>query len=274
MHKRRLGRSDLLVPVIGLGTWKVFDVNGLAEEERCAEVATTAIKAEANFFDSSPMYGEAERVLGQAIRAERKHCYIATKVWTRNGQYSADEQIAASLRYFGDVIDVYQIHNLSEWEPVLDKLEVLKADGKVKSIGITHYQEEAFPEMMKVMRTGRIDTIQVPYNALRESATQEILPFAQELDLGVIIMEPLESGALVRTSPPAEALKPFERFGCYTWAQALLKFVVSDPLVHIAIPATSSPQRMEENAAAGGGEWMDESAREEVRRLAEYYCRL
>lgn len=272
MQKRRLGRTELEVPVVGLGTWKVFDVNGITEEASRHDVVKAALEHGANLFDSSPMYGEAERVLGDAIRPERKNCILATKVWTNKGTYDADEQIAASLRIFGDIIDIYQIHNLSEWPLVLDKLEALKADGKIRSIGITHYVEPAFPEMMEIMRTGRIDVIQVPYNALLNEAAKDILPLAKELDLGVMVMVPLGTGKLVRIPIPAEELEAFEAYNCTTWAQVLLNYIISDERVHTAIPATSSPVRMKENALAGSAKPFDEEMRERVRALAERYA--
>ena len=147
-------------------------------------------------------------------------------------------------------------------------LEELKEEGKVLSIGATHYSHSAFPALMDVMRGGRIDFVQVPYNAADVAVTEEVLPLAEELDLGVIVMVPLGSGRLVRNAPPPKDLEPLKGFGVESWAQALLKFVLSDERVSCAIPATSKPDRARENARAGDPPFFSEEEREYVRRLA------
>ncbi len=147
-------------------------------------------------------------------------------------------------------------------------LERLKEEGKVHSIGATHYSRSAFPALMDVMRGGRIDFVQIPYNAADTAVTEEVLPLAEELDLGVIVMVPLGSGRLVRNVPSEEKLKPLREFGIETWAQALLKFVLSDERVSCAIPATSKPERARENARAGEPPFFGDEEREYVRRLA------
>jgi aryl-alcohol dehydrogenase-like predicted oxidoreductase len=264
MIQRRFGRANFNVPVIGLGTYRVLDVKGPEEDSR-HEVVKTAQKSGANLYDSSPMYGEAERVLGDAVRSFRNEALIATKVWARHSSLSIDQQIERALRYYGGKVDIYQIHNLHDWEDLLEKLEALKEQGTIRAIGITHYLESAFPLMKEIMLTGRIDCIQIPYNVARTSDQQEMLDLATTLDLGVIIMEPLGSGSLVRMNVPDKELQPFRALGCETWAQVLLKYIVSDLRVHVAIPATSSVERMKQNAAAGEGELLSD----ELRRYAE-----
>jgi aryl-alcohol dehydrogenase-like predicted oxidoreductase len=272
MERRRLGQSALEVPVIGMGTWKTFDVRDEKEEKYRNAIVDAALKAGANFFDSSPMYGEAERVLGNSIEelGIRDKVMVATKIWTQSDEDS-QKQIDFSLSCFGGYIDLYQVHNLVRWQKRLEQLEELKAAGKVKAIGITHYQHSAFTDMMTLMKSGRVEVIQIPYNALDRIAEEAILPLAAELNIGVIIMRPLGVGDLVKQSPTTEELKPFERFGIKTWPQVLLKWILSDKRVHIAIPATSKADRMAENAAAGDGPLFDEATREEVCRLAKKY---
>jgi len=128
-------------------------------------------------------------------------------------------------------------------------------------LGITHYSPAAFAELMRVMATGRVAQIQVPYNVLDRAVETEVLPAAAERGLGVIVMQPLGVGALARRSPPPDALRPLRASEFHTWAQALLKWLLSDRRVHCAIPATSSVEHMRENALAGDPPWLDEDAR-------------
>jgi aryl-alcohol dehydrogenase-like predicted oxidoreductase len=266
----RLGEDGVEVSAVGLGTWQVLDVRGLAEEDR-HEVVRAALEAGITLFDSSPMYGEAERVLGDALREHgRDRATVATKVWTSNDG-EAERQIERALGFFGGRVELYQVHNLVSTEKRLRTLERLKGEGKVRSIGATHYSHSAFPELMDVMRSGRVDFVQVPYNAADVAVTDEVLPLAEELGLGVIVMVPLGSGRLVRNAPSEDDLRPLREFGVETWAQALLKFVLSDSRVTCAIPATSSPDRARENARAGEPPFFGEEEREYVRRLADNY---
>jgi aryl-alcohol dehydrogenase-like predicted oxidoreductase len=267
MERRTLGENGPEVPVVGLGTWRVLDVRGQEERARHA-VVRAALEEGADLFDSSPMYGEAERVLGDALNEHgRDRATVATKVWTSdNGE--AQRQIENSLRYFGGRVELYQVHNLVAVERRLETLHRLKEEGRVLRVGATHYSRAAFPDLASVMRGGRVDFVQVPYNAADNSVTHAVLPLAGELGLGVIVMVPLGSGRLVRNAPPDQDLEPLREFGVETWAQALLKFVLSDRRVSCAIPATSSPDRMRENAHAGEPPWFGEEERRYVASLA------
>ena len=269
MQTRKLGHGGVEVSVVGLGTWQVLDVRGREQEEARHEVVRAALDSGVTLFDSSPMYGEAERVLGDALnKYERDRATVATKVWTSDDR-EARRQIENALGFFGDRVELYQVHNLVAVEKRLDMLEALKGEGKVRSIGATHYSRTAFPALMEVMRGGRVDFVQVPYNAVDTTVTEEVLPLAQELGLGVIAMIPLGSGRLVRNAPSDKDLEPLHEFGVETWAQALVKFVLSDERVSCAIPATSKPERARENARAGDPPFFGEEEREYVTRLAQ-----
>jgi aryl-alcohol dehydrogenase-like predicted oxidoreductase len=266
LERRELGRSGVEVTAVGLGTWQVLDVRGTEEESR-HEVVRAALEEGANLFDSSPMYGEAERVLGDALRKfGRDRAIVATKVWTSNDR-EAERQIERSLGYFGGRVELYQVHNLVVVERRLNTLRRLKQEGRVRAVGATHYSRAAFGDLASVMRSGRVEFVQVPYNAAETAAAEELLPLAQELGLGVISMVPLGSGRLVRRAPSQRDLEPLREFGVETWAQALLKFVLSDRRVSSAIPATSSPERMRENARAGEPPWFGEEERRYVAEL-------
>jgi aryl-alcohol dehydrogenase-like predicted oxidoreductase len=267
MERRTLGRSGLEVPVVGMGTWRTFDVRGAAGERNARAIVDAALAAGANFFDSSPMYGAAERVLGAALAGRRDAALVATKIWADSPEQGR-AQAEQALGYFGGTIDFYQVHNLLRWPEQLALLERLRDEGRVRAVGATHYSPAAFGELRRVIETGRIAAIQIPYNPRERDVERVILPLAAELGLGVVVMRPFGEGNLLLRPPPAEALAPLRPFGVTTWPQALLKWAISDPRCHVAIPATSRPERMAENAAAGDPPWFGAAERELVARLA------
>ncbi|MGZ6390375.1 MAG: aldo/keto reductase, partial [Ktedonobacterales bacterium] len=197
MEMRALGRSGLRVPVVGMGTWRTFDVRDAAAERNARAVVDAAFAAGATFFDTSPMYGEAERVLGAALEGRRDRAQVATKIWTPSAA-EGRAQAERALRFFGGWVDLYQVHNLVNWREQLTLLERLRDSGRVRAIGATHYSPAAFGELAQVMRTGRITAIQVPYNPLEREVEDEILPLAEELGLGVVVMRPFGEGSLMR----------------------------------------------------------------------------
>ena len=269
IDERPLGRtSGLTVPAVGMGTWQTLDVRGEEAERRAQAIVGEALDAGARLVDSSPMYGEAERVLGEALGDRRQEAIVATKVWTPDDA-EAERQVQRALGWYGGRVDLYQVHNLVGWRKRLTLLERERDQRTIVAIGATHHSPSAFGELAKVMRTGRISAIQVPYNPHERDVEHEILPLAEDLGIGVVVMRPLGGGRLVASDPGAAALEPLRAFGVETWGQALLKWVLSDPRCHVAIPATSRPGRMRENAAAGAPPWLDDAARAYVARLAD-----
>ena len=189
---------------------------------------------------------------------------MADKLWTPG---DGRAQAEAALGWYGR-IDLYQVHNLVNTRAHLDLLERLQGEGRVGLLGATHYSASAFGELAQVMRSGRIAAVQVPYNPHEREVEREILPLAAELGLGVVLMRPLGGGGLARRAPSPAELAPLREYGVHTWAQALLKWALSDPRCTVAIPATSKAGRVRENAAAGEPPWLDEDARALVARLA------
>jgi aryl-alcohol dehydrogenase-like predicted oxidoreductase len=267
MELRRLGLTGLNVPVIGMGTWKTFDVHGAAKESQARAVVAAALDLGINFFDSSPMYGEAERVLGSALGPDRDRALIATKIWTPSSS-EGRRQAQRALQYFGDRVELYQVHNLVNWRDHLSLLDELKAQNRVRAIGATHYQATAFDALEEVMRSGRIGAIQIPYNPVQREVEARILPLAQDLGLGVVVMRPFGEGSLLRTPPDSKLLEPLKAFGVRTWPQALLKWSLSDPRCHVAIPATFNLDHLRDNAAAGSPPWFGAAERDYVVKFA------
>ncbi|HEV8572544.1 MAG TPA: aldo/keto reductase [Actinomycetota bacterium] len=267
MEERKLGASGLTVPVVGMGTWRTFDIRGRLAEQNARAVVDTALEWDARFFDSSPMYGRAEGVLGAALDGRRHQALVATKVWAGTVE-EGRTQARRALALFGGRVDLYQVHNLAAWGEQLRLLEELRDGGAVAAIGATHYSAAAFDQLAEVMRSGRIAAVQIPYNPLQREVEERILPLAEDLGLGVVVMRPFAEGALMRRAPHPAKLAPLEEFGVRTWSQALLKWILSDRRCHVAIPATSRPEHMAEDAAAGDPPWLETPERDLVARLA------
>jgi aryl-alcohol dehydrogenase-like predicted oxidoreductase len=262
MERRALGRAGVDLPVVGLGTWNTFDLDD-SRQEVADRVVEAVFEEGTRLVDSSPMYGRAERVLGRALAGRRGEAFVATKIWTPSVATGRD-QFAAQLDFYDGLIDLEQVHNLVSWPEHLDWLEAERDAGRIRFLGATHYSSSAFDELARVMRTGRIDAIQVPLNPHEREVEREILPLAEELGLGVIVMRPLGEGSLLPGPDPSR----LEPLGVDTWAQALIKYALSDPRVTAVIPATTSPEHARENAAAGAPPWFGPDERRLVEELA------
>ena len=267
MERRPLGAAGIEVPVVGMGTWRTFDVRGARAEADAGAVVDGALDAGTRLYDSSPMYGAAEGVLGRALQARRSEAVVATKIWTEDDD-EARRQVDFALAAFGGRVDLYQVHNLVAWDRRLTELEDLRQRGVVGAVGATHYAASSLDELERVMRTGRIQAIQVPLNPHERAAEARVLPLAAELGLGVVVMRPFGEGGLLRRPPPPAALEPLAPFGVTTWPQALLKWTLSDPRVTVAIPATTSVAHAGSNAATGSPPWFGPDERRLVERLA------
>jgi diketogulonate reductase-like aldo/keto reductase len=212
------------------------------------------------------MYG-SEKALGVALEPRREESVLATKIWaSETGEGRA--QFANQLEWFGGRVDVEQVHNLTAWRDHLPWLEAEREEGRVGKLGVTHYAPAAFGELAEAMRSERFDVVQLPYTPRERECEKTLLPLAAELGLAVIVMRPLAEGALVRRPPGADALAPLRPFGVETWAQALLKWALSDERVDVVVPATKRPARTRENAAAGTPPWFGPEERALVERLA------
>ncbi len=263
MEKRGLGNTGVELPVIGMGSWQTLDLPP-REQPLADEIVSAALGSGTTAFDSSPMYGRSEEVLGKALEDRRDGTFLATKTWSRT-QEAAEARYEEQLRFFGGHIELMQIHNLVDWRERLSWLERERDAGRVDLLGATHYSPSAFGELEEVMRTGRIHAIQIPYNPGEREVEERILPLAAELGLGVVVMRPLGGGSLARIEVSPEEL---EELGVESWPQALLKWALADERVHLLIPATSKPERARENAAAGAGPPLNPDQRELVERIS------
>jgi diketogulonate reductase-like aldo/keto reductase len=262
--EERLPGGGAPVPIVGLGTWARLEA--AAAGGHAPALIHGALDVGMRVFDSSPMYGEAERLLAAALADRRREAFVATKIWTASAA-KGRRQLEQAVRWFGPV-DLMQIHNLVAWRDHLPMLERARDAGQIGLIGATHYDESALDELEVAMRTGRIQAIQIPYNPQQRVVERRILPLAADMGMGVLVMRPLGSGPLVRHPPAAGALAPLAPFGVSTWAQALIKWGLSDERCSVSIPATSVVERVPENAAAGEAPWFGPDERQLVARLA------
>ena len=264
MERRPLGRTGIDLPVVGLGTWRVFDLP--PERQSIAdEVVTAAFDAGARVVDSSPMYGRAEAVLSAALGTgeRRTNAFVATKVWT-SSVADGRRHFTRQLGWFAGRVDLLQVHNLVAWREHLDWMEGERAVGNVRVLGATTFQSASFEMLERVMRTGRIQAIQVPLNPRERDAEARLLPLAVDLGIGVLAMRPLAEGGLLRAPFPDE----LRAAGLSGWPEALLRWTLADPRVTTAIPATAVSSHAAANVSIGAMPPLDPELRERIGRLA------
>jgi aryl-alcohol dehydrogenase-like predicted oxidoreductase len=256
MATRPILRAGERVPVVGLGTWRTFDV-GTSEEERAPrlEVLRRFLAGGGRVIDSSPMYGEAERAVGDLLArlGTVPRPFLATKVWTR-GRAEGEAQMRESMRRLRvERLDLMQVHNLLDWREHLPTLRAWKAAGRLRYVGITHYASSAFAEMESILRTEGVDFVQLPYSAARREAEARLLPAAAETGTAVLVMRPFEEGELFRMVK-GRPLPPWAgELGAVSWSEIFLRFILSHPAVTAVIPATAKVAHLEENLRAGTG---------------------
>lgn len=267
MEYRNLG--NLQVSAIGMGTLRTFDVTSDEDITRSQEIVKSCLANEVNFIDTAAWYGQAEKVVGIATRGIRDQLHLATKVRCE-GKSEGEAQIARSFELLNtDYIELFQVHNMIDWQTHLPTLQDLKDEGKIGMVGVTAMVHEAYPAIAELMRSGRVDTVQIPYNVMERGCETELLPLAEENGIGILVMEPLQKGRYVRDLKIQPDLAPLEEFGIETWAQALLAWVLGDSRVSAAIPATSRPERIRENASAGSVGQLPPEMRDYIRHEAE-----
>jgi diketogulonate reductase-like aldo/keto reductase len=261
VNRRPFGRTGLDLPAVGLGTWRVFDL-APARQAEADTVVTAAFDAGVRVVDSSPMYGRAEAVLSRAMGERRRDAFVATKVWTSSAPEGRGH-FARQLAWFGGRIDLMQVHNLLAWREHLDWMERERGVGNIGWLGATTYQPSSFPELERVMQTGRIHAIQIPLNPRERDAEARILPLAADLGLAVVVMRPFGEGGLLRRPFPADLAAA----GLGGWPEALLRWCLADDRVSVAIPATAQPEHALANVEAASRPALEPDLRERIGRL-------
>lgn len=268
---RKIPATGEMLPVIGLGTWQTFDVASDAQSRApLEEVMREFVALGGKVIDSSPMYGRSEDVAGEVIAKLklRDKLFIATKVWT-SGKAAGITQMEASMtKLQAKPIDLMQVHNLLDVETHLATLSAWKREGRVRHIGVTHYTASAYDAVAKIIAKHPVDTLQINYSIGEREAEQRLLPLARERGIAVIINRPFAGGELFRRLR-AMPLPDFAReINCTSWAQLMLKFVISHPAVTCAIPGTGKIDHLRDNMAAGIGLLPDQTLRMRIAASA------
>ena len=260
-------RSMDKIPPIGLGTWQTFDVGGTdAARKPLEDVLRTFVELGGRLVDSSPMYGRSEQVVGDIAAKLGLHpkLFMATKVWTR-GKRDGIEQMEESMRRLRvKTIDLMQVHNLVDADTHLATLDAWKREGRIRFLGITHYTASAHGDVARIIERRPIDFVQINYSVGEREAEQRLLPLARERGVRVIANRPFASGSLLRRLSGTPLPSWAAEIDCTSWAQILLKFVISHPAVTCAIPATTRVDHVRENMGAGAGRMPDATMRARI----------
>lgn len=264
---RRIPSTGETIPVVGLGTWQTFDVGpGSAALAPLEEVLGAFVELGGRLVDSSPMYGRSEEVAGDlaAKLGLQSKLFLATKVWT-SGAAAGIRQMEESMRKLrAGRIDLMQVHNLVGVDAHLATLAGWKREGRVRYVGVTHYTADSHEAVGRLIASKPVDFVQINYSVGERDAERRLLPLARERGVAVIANRPFAGGDLfrrLRAKPlPAWAAE----IDCDSWAQVLLKFVVSHPAIACAIPATSRPDHLRDNMKAAYGRLPDETLRARI----------
>tara|TARA_B000000565_G_scaffold87851_1_gene64265 strand:- start:368 stop:1267 length:900 start_codon:yes stop_codon:yes gene_type:complete len=271
MLKRVIPSSGEEMPVIGLGTSRVFDIERSKNELNVREkILDIFYENGGRLIDTSPMYGMSEEIIGITAKKyiEKNRFFLATKVWTE-GRDNGMRQIEESFQKMRtDKISLIQVHNLLDWKTQIKTLRSLKDEGRIDYIGITHYKSNAFDEMIKIMKAEKVDFAQFNYSMGEREAEQKILPFCKDNGIATLINRPFMRGRLFREAQEKKLPSWVTDYDIDSWGQFFLKYIISHDAVTNIIPATSKPKNMLDNARAGMGRMLDEKAK---KRMLEVF---
>jgi diketogulonate reductase-like aldo/keto reductase len=254
MISREIPSSHEVLPVVGLGTWQTFDIeSGSAEQTTLQEVLETFVDLGGRLVDSSPMYGRSEAVVGEisATLNLRNRLFLATKVWTTGKQAGIRQMEESFQKLRASRIDLMQVHNLVDVATQLETLREWKQQGRIRYLGITHYTAGGHDAVARLVKSEPLDFIQINYSVGEREAERSLLPLARERGVAVLANRPFAGGDLFRQVRNRPLPEWAAEINCTTWAQLLLKFVISNPAVTCAIPATSKVSHLRDNMRAG-----------------------
>lgn len=273
IHQKAFAGTDKKLPVIGMGTWRTFNVGSdAALLDARTEVVKAFFEHGGGLIDSSPMYGSAPDVMGYALQelGTPESLFSAEKVWSPAGGSSREQVAELKERWKVEHFDLVQVHNLTDWREHLAALQEMKAEGIVRHVGITTSHGRRHSEIEQIMTLEDIDFVQLTYNITHREAENRLLPLAEERGIGVIANRPYDGGSLIKNLKRRDAPLPEwaqTECGCTTWADFLLKFIVSHPAITCAIPATTQVEHLSENMRAGHDPMPSPDARQ---RMAAY----
>ena len=269
---RVIPSSGETLPLVGLGSSVTFNVgDDTAARNVCTEVMKIFFAEGGRLIDSSPMYGSSQDVIGDGLGklGHPKHLFSADKVWINDGK-KGPEQIQESERRWGVAkFDLLQVHNLMSWEEHLPTLFAMKKEGKIRYVGVTTSHGRRHGDLEKIMESQPLDFVQLSYNAVDREVEERLLPLARERKMAVICNRPFQKGDLIQRVSKAPLPSFAAEIDCKSWAQVLLKFVISHPAVTCAIPATANPQHVRENIGASYGKLADEAMRKRIVQAVE-----
>ncbi|MDX1938924.1 MAG: aldo/keto reductase [Saprospiraceae bacterium] len=268
--KRKIPSSGEVLPAVGMGTWQTFDAgNNQSERESLKQVLKTFVDMGGAVIDSSPMYGSSEEVVGDLATELNvlDKLFMATKVWT-SGRDAGIRQMNTSMKEMrSNPIDLMQVHNLVDFQTHIKTLREWKGEGKIRYIGATHYVDSAHGDLERLIKTEKLDFIQINYSLQSRNVEKSLLPLAQDKGVAVIINQPFESGSLfskVRGKSLPDWAKDYD---IVSWGQYFLKFIISHPAVTCVIPATSKVKHMEDNMGALYGRLPDAKLRQKMMEV-------
>ena len=271
---RPIPRGGELLPAVGLGTWQTFDVGPRAPERaELKEVLRLFVELGGAVVDSSPMYGEAERVVGDlaADLGIHQRLFLATKVWT-SGREAGMRQMENSFKLMRTQrLDLVQVHNLLDVATHLKTLREWKTAGRIRYLGITHYYSGAYAELERLVKTHAYDFVQFNYSMAEREAEERLLPLCAETGTAVIINRPFAHASLFGRVKGKDLPPWVAEFDCMSWAQFFLKYILAHPAVTCVIPGTGRVAHLKDNLQAGIGRLPDAATR---RRMVEYLGRL